>query len=147
MHLMGADALLARIEQMGCQPPFSQRHLGTLEYGADRDRELAFTFVAVVEAGAMRPLLAFYLGDLVPVRVAAMRANGTIGPAHGFKSLASRVLVREDRVLCFGLGHDALLSRSHLPNHRTFVKYIIPTLFLPRIISIPPDPHGGTRTR
>src|SRR3954471_22163488 len=106
---MGAHALLARIEQMGCQPPFSERHLGPLEYRSDRDRELTFAFVAVVEAGPMRTLLALYLGDLVPVRVAAMRANGAIGPTHGFKSLARRVLVGEDRVLCFGLGHDNLL--------------------------------------
>jgi hypothetical protein len=57
----------------------------------------------------MGPLLALYLGDLVAIGIAAMRANGAIGPTHGLKSLTRCVLVGEDRVLCFGLGHDALL--------------------------------------
>ena len=54
VDLMGAHALLARIEQMG----------GKLEYGANSHGELAFAVVAIVHA-AMRLLLAFDLGNLL----------------------------------------------------------------------------------
>src|SRR5687767_10613455 len=102
MHLMGANALLARIEQMRCQPPLGERDFAAFEYGPDRDGELAFAFVAVVEAGAMA--LASYQRDPIAVG-AAMRADRAIGPAHGLKGLAGRVQVVEDRVLCVASGH------------------------------------------
>jgi hypothetical protein len=42
--------------------------------------------------------LALKLGELVLIRVAAMRANATVGPNAGFKPFAGCGFVLEDRV-------------------------------------------------
>jgi hypothetical protein len=105
VQLMRAETLLARIEQVDGHPPLGQRNLWPLEYGADRNCELAFAFVAVVEAGTVP--VAWYQGDAI-ANGAAMRANRTTGPANRFKGLAGVVLVNEDRVLELGgyVGHS-----------------------------------------
>jgi len=55
MDLMRRHAFLAGGRQEQGGKPFGQRNLGTLKYGADRDRELltAGRFVALVDASAV----------------------------------------------------------------------------------------------
>lgn len=84
MYLVRANAILTLIEQVRGVPPFSERNLRAFKDGADRDGELAATLVAIVEAGAMGFLLAADARNLIGIAVFAMRANRTIGPAHGF---------------------------------------------------------------
>jgi hypothetical protein len=86
VQLVGAEALLARIEQMDREPPLAEGYLGPLENGADRDRELALAAIAEIQAGAMAVLLARDLGHII-AGSAAMGANGPVGPAHGLLGL------------------------------------------------------------
>src|SRR4051812_16591359 len=102
---MRADAFLARIEKVAGHPPLAEGNLAALEYGADRDGELALAAVAVEQTGT--PRLALQQRHVIVGR-SAVRANGTIGPTHRFKRFACRDLVCEDGVLCVGFGHDWL---------------------------------------
>src|ERR1700691_1405937 len=91
------------------QPPFCERYLGSLENSADRRRELAFAFVAKVEARANA--LGFQLGDLAGVGVTAMAADNAGRPYDSFERFAGGSFIGEARVLKFG-GHGAWLLMS-----------------------------------
>ena len=98
VELVRGHAFLDDAEKVCRQQPLCERDFGALKHGSDRDRELALAFVAVVEAGTMRALLAFDLGDALGIGVAAMRAVGTIRPTDGLKSFAGCVFVGEHGV-------------------------------------------------
>src|SRR5437879_770051 len=95
---MRANALLGSGHEEQRRKPLGQRDFGALEYGVDGDSELlaARRFVALVHARTVR--LALKLGELFLIRVAAMRANPTVGPNAGFQPFAGCGLVLEDRV-------------------------------------------------
>ena len=84
---MRADALLGSGHEEQSRQPLGQRDFGTFKYGVHGHGELlaAFGLVALVHARTVR--LAFQLGELVLIRVAAMRANPTVGPDAGFKPI------------------------------------------------------------
>lgn len=90
VELVRADPLLARRHEMRREQPFVERNMARLVNRADRHSELLAAVVAVVKAGAMRALGALYRRDAV-AHHAAMRAHGTIRPAHALK-VAARLL-------------------------------------------------------
>src|SRR5436305_56328 len=98
MDLMRADPLLRGGHEEQRRKPLGERDFGALKHGVDGHGELlaALAFVALVHAGTVR--LAFELGELVLIGVAAMRANPTVGPNAGFKPFAGCGFVEEDRV-------------------------------------------------
>ena len=51
---MGAHALLAGAEQVIAEQPLVERHLGTLEHGANGHSELFAASIALDQPGAMR---------------------------------------------------------------------------------------------
>jgi hypothetical protein len=51
VDFVSGRAILAAVHHVRRYPPLGQGHLGALEYGSDRHRELAFAIVAVVQAG------------------------------------------------------------------------------------------------
>src|SRR5262249_14164427 len=96
MHLVSADALLARRhKKQGCQP-FRQRNFAALKDRADRDCELLAAFVALVEAGTM--LRSVKLGHVLRGD-STMRTNRTSRPHPSLQPLTGFGLIVEDRVL------------------------------------------------
>src|SRR5690349_4793293 len=109
---------------MGSHPPLGQRHLRALKQGANRYGELAFAIVAIVQAGTVRLLLTFHLGDFVLIGVATVRAKGTVRPAQCLKRFPGLVLVLKH--LGFECGHGFAPLTAFIGRGVTFVKYIIP---------------------
>ncbi|KCZ57886.1 hypothetical protein HY36_11965 [Hyphomonas atlantica] len=77
-----------------------KRNLGALEDGADRDGELPTASVALVEAlallafrvrGRRASASAFDRSNVLIPDASAVRADGSIGPALGFKMLSGSV--------------------------------------------------------
>jgi hypothetical protein len=99
MDFVSRYAVLARVHHVGRHPPFGEGHLRALEYGSDRHGELAFAFVAIVQSGTMRVLLALDLGKFLLIGVPAMRADRAIGPTDGLKGFAGLVLIVKHGVL------------------------------------------------
>ena len=99
VDLMSANPLLGSGHQEQRGKPLGQRNFGALEHGVHGHGELlaAVGLVALIHAGTVR--LAFQLGELVLIRVAAMRANPTVRPDAGFKPIAGCGFVEEDRIL------------------------------------------------
>ena len=94
VQLVGADALLARHEQVHCQQPLVQRNLAALEHGADGDGELLAAIVALDDALADRAFglrldgLATLRREPLGIDRTAVRANRTVRPTQGFQMLA-----------------------------------------------------------
>jgi len=106
VDLMRANALLGSSHQEQRRKSLGQRYLGALEDSVDGHGKLlaALRFIALVHAGTVR--LALQFGQLILIRVAAMRANPTVGPDAGFKPFAGCGFVLEDRVF-EKIGHRA----------------------------------------
>lgn len=97
VDLMGGNAFLAGSHQFDGEQPLIERDFGAFKDGANRDGELLAAFGALVQAGAVR--LASKGFDLLRVCIAAMRANGAIGPALRLKMNAGGVGIGIDRVI------------------------------------------------
>lgn len=67
---VSGHALLASAEQVSSEPPLCQRHLGALKHGAHGHGELTLALVAIVQARAMRLLLALDFGNALTVSAA-----------------------------------------------------------------------------
>jgi hypothetical protein len=103
LKLAGADAFLAGAQQMDGLQPEPQGQVAVLENGADSHGEGLAAGVALAQP---RPSgLAAQASDFCLIDVAAMRANGTIGPKFAFDILESGVLVMEAVIRKDGVGH------------------------------------------
>lgn len=94
VDLKGAHALLARIHQVDDEAPFRQRDLRSLANRVDRNSELLAAVIALNEARTM--LLAVQTGQTLTL--AAMRAEGAIGPDPRLEPLTGLLLVVKDGV-------------------------------------------------
>ena len=120
---MGRHALLAgkAIRCIG-QPPLAEQQLGTLKNSADSDRELAFAFVAVVEARTVGLFLARDPGDLLRIVLPQCGQNGPSGQRTASKWLSG--LVSSVKI---GFCRSAVMANSLTLNigfGATFVKVI-----------------------
>lgn len=108
VELVRGHALLRGREKVSRQEPLGQGDLRPLEDGADRDREGLPAIAALQEARA-----GGLAREAVGVLRAAVRADGTIGPADLLKVLAGLVLVVVDRVGQVAHGRLSLDSWGH----------------------------------
>lgn len=106
MKLVGAHALLGGAEEVGGGKPRGKGELGALEDGPDSDGELLAAVGAAKESltGLLAFRAALALKPVVLADRAAVRADGTIGPANALKILASRVVVVEVGSIERGVG-------------------------------------------
>ena len=118
---MDADNVLGPGYQEQRSKPLRERNFGALEDGPDRDSELlsAGRFIALVDTRTVR--LASKLGDLVLIRVAAMRADRTFRPRPAFQPSTGSFFVLKDRVLQARHGvcrmRFAAISQTELYDH------------------------------
>jgi hypothetical protein len=102
VKLMRRYSLFGRPDKVHRKPPFCQWDLAALENGPDGRRKLTFALVAVIETVAMGMLFALDLGDLILVRIAAMRAKWTVRPNDGLKRFAGCGFIGEAGILKVG---------------------------------------------
>jgi hypothetical protein len=104
LNLPGADSLLAGAHEMDDLQPKMQRQMAVLKDGPHPDGEGLLAGVAFPKAKAGG--LALKAADLLSIRVAAMRADRTIGPKHRLDMIESGGFIFEMRGVQNGLGHD-----------------------------------------
>ena len=111
MQFMGAEPLLACVEQPEGKQPLVERNFAILEYRADRNSEGLGALIALVHAGARG--LASQFGDAV--HCAAARADRAIGPMQCLKMLPRLVGVAVNGVGKVGHGFVPVYADSSTP--------------------------------
>src|SRR5579863_4890132 len=119
VDLMGANALLARYHQVHRRQPLVQRDMRPLKQRADAHRELFTAIRAEVPSRTHR----FAAKRLHGFHLTAVRAEGTIWPARGFKEIAGLIFVAESRVGQIAHNWAYLVDRLKLADRTCSVKY------------------------
>ena len=95
VELVSADTFLAGAQQVHGVDPLVQRNLGTLQDGADGDRELLTAGVALDDTIAVRN--AVKPGDTLDF--ATVRANRPVGPVDRLQMLTGSVVIEKGGVV------------------------------------------------